>query len=148
MGEENGATKLIMPRLQALSFHWLNWCLINNSKLHFLADQFVFHEIIKLKKTVLVTGPTLMTFTSKSFSLDVPIDQVSQRGQWVLTAAPATFGVLSLLVHPRNNFHYPLILPLSFLHFYLPDKSRSLSCHQYLHYSSVLGNDHFINRQK
>ena len=49
MGEKS-TTKLIMPHLRALSFHLLNRCLINNSRLHFLADEFAFHEIIKLKK--------------------------------------------------------------------------------------------------
>lgn len=140
-----------MPHLQALSFHWLNRCLINNSKLHFLADAFVSwgHKIKEVGQAQcspdLVPGLTLMTFISNSSSLDVPIDKVSQKGQQVLTAAPATSGVLSLLVHPHNYFHYPLTLPLFSPHFYLPDMSISLSYHQYLHYSSVLGNGHFID---
>lgn len=32
---------------------------------------------------------------------------------------------------------------LSFLHLYLPDMSRPSSCHQHLHYRSILGHGHF-----
>lgn len=46
----------MMPHLQALSFRVLNRCLINNSKLHFLADEFVFHEVIKLKRSAELTA--------------------------------------------------------------------------------------------
>lgn len=106
MGVGNSTTKLIILRLQALSLHLLNWHLINSTKLHFLADDFVFREIIKLKKrsakltapqSLSLACPWWLSFLTPSL-WDLPLYKVPQEGQWVLPAASVTFGALSFLV--------------------------------------------------
>lgn len=122
---EKCTTKLIMPHLQALSFHLLNRCLINNSRLHFLAHEFAFHEIIKLKKKsaklaasqpLSLAWPWLLSCLTLFLS-DFPPDtgKGSQKEQWALPATQVLWGICFLGSVPVTIF---TILSLSLCRFY------------------------------
>lgn len=124
MGEKC-TTKLIMPHLQALSFHLLNRCSINNSRLHFLTDEFAFHEIIKLKKKsakltapqpLSLAWPWLVSCLTPLLS-DFPpgARKGSQKKLWALTATWILWGYLPPCLCSPDYFHCLLILLLSFL---------------------------------
>lgn len=124
MGEKY-TTKLIMPHLQALSFHLLNRCLINNSRLYFLADEFAFHEIIKLKKKpaklaasrpLSLAWPRSLSWLTPSLLNFLPdTRKQSQREQWAYTATQVLWGICLLGSVPMTIF---IVLSLSLCHFY------------------------------
>lgn len=134
-----------MPHLQALSFHLLNRCLINNSRLHFLADEFAFHEIIKLKKKsakltasqpLSLVWPWLLSCLTPFFS-DFPPDSREEepRRSSELSLLHRSFGVFaSLVLSPwllSPSSHCPFVVSTGCL----PDVGGCMS--QHFHYASV-----------
>lgn len=66
----------------------------NNSRLHFLEDEFELHEIIKLKSTVLTAHQSLALVWPQQLSflsppLHSPVYKVSQKGQWATSEWPS-----------------------------------------------------------